>query len=269
MKLLSVFICSVLLLSSCHLFPYEQRSGVSSSLVDYLYPKGTTLKTHQEQTTHLKLPLTVGLAFVPTSGHSSSFPEAKKIELLEKVKDKFSQLDYIREITVIPDTYMKYSHGFQGIDRISRVYGFDIIALVSYDQVINTMANNASILYWTIVGAYIVPGNSNYSRTFIDTAIFDVKARKLLFRAPGVSDIDKLSTMIGADKATQELQEQGFSVAMDDMTKNLETELEKFKQKIKQTKNITISNRKGYGGHGSADWLLLLLLGWLVVKKTR
>ena len=269
MKLLFILIYTISL-SSCFLFPYEQRSGVSSSLVDYLYPEGTTPKNHQEKITHLKLPLTVGLAFVPTSKHSSSFPEAKKLELLEKAKNKFDKLDYVSEIIVIPDTYMKSSKGFQGVGQIARVYGLDIIALVSYDQVINTTANNASIFYWTIIGAYIIPGNSNSSTTFIDTAVFDVSSRKLLFRAPGVSEIDKLSTMVGADQTTRELQEQGFVIAMDDMTKNLETELEKFKQKIKKEKNVTISHRDGYGGGGATDWmLLLLLLGWLIVKKVR
>ena len=62
------------------------------------------------------------------------------------------------------------------------------MALVSYDQVANTSEKTSSLLYWTIVGAYVVKGNKNDVQTFVDTAVFDMATRKLLFRAPGVSD---------------------------------------------------------------------------------
>ena len=143
----------VSLLTSCATyFGQDGRRGVSSSLVDYLYPDGQIPPKHEETTPHLRLPLTVGLAFVPSQeGTSFALPEAKKTQLLEEVKQKFLGLDYVKEITIVPETYMRSSKGFEGVGQIARLYGLDIVALVSYDQVAVTSETKSSILYWTIV----------------------------------------------------------------------------------------------------------------------
>ena len=118
-----LFAVIALFLTSCaSYFGQEGRRGVSSSLVDYLYPDGQVPPKHEETTPHLRLPLTVGLAFVPSQkGTSFSLPEAKKTQLLEEVKQKFSGLDYVKEITIVPETYMRSSKGFEGVGQIARL----------------------------------------------------------------------------------------------------------------------------------------------------
>jgi rhombotail lipoprotein len=37
----------------------------------------------------------------------------------------------------------------------------------------------------------------NSIQTFVDTSVFDIKSRKMLFRAPGLNKITKRSTAIG------------------------------------------------------------------------
>ncbi len=178
-----LLVVAALLLTSCATyFGHEGRRGVSSSLVDYLYPDGQVPPKHEETIPHLRLPLTVGLAFVPPPKNTPfSLPEAKKTQLLEEVKQNFVGLDYVKEIVIVPETYMRSSKGFEGVGQVARLYGLDIVALVSYDQVAVTSEMKSSILYWTIVGAYFIKGNQNQATTFVDTAVFDVNSRKMLF----------------------------------------------------------------------------------------
>lgn len=263
---------SALLLAACGTyFGPDGRRGVSSSLVDYLYPDGQVPPKHEETIPHLKLPLTVGLAFVPSQrGESIMLPEANKTKLLEGVKQKFVGLDYVKEIIVIPETYMRSSKGFEGVGQVARLYGLDIVALVSYDQVAVTSETKSSVLYWTIVGAYFIKGNQNLATTFVDTAVFDVNSRKLLLRAPGVSDVQQTSTLVEVDKSQREAREKGFELAMADMSNNLAIELDRFKERIKEDKSVQVTHREGYGGGGGIQLpIFLILVGFAVVRLIR
>ncbi len=261
-------VIAVFLTSCSSYWGQDGRRGVSSSLVDYLYPDGQVPPKHEETTPHLRLPLTVGLAFVPSQiGTSFSLPEAKKTQLLEEVKQKFVGLDYVKEIAIVPETYMRSSKGFEGVGQIARLYGLDIVALVSYDQVAVTTETKSSVLYWTIVGAYFIKGNQNQATTFVDTAVFDVNSRKMLFRAPGVSDLQQSSTLVEVNKVNREAREKGFVLAMADMSKNLAVELDRFKEKIKEDKSVQISHRQGYGGGGGIQWPFLLILAVLAFLR--
>lgn len=257
----------VLTFSSCAGFYGGSQRGVSSSLVDYLYPDGKTPSKHEQSTPHLQIPLTVGLAFVPTKFSShQTLPEAKKNELLEQVKQKFVGLDYVKEIVIVPETYMRSSKGFNGVGQLARLYGLDVVALVSYDQVSVTSERRRSFLYWTIVGAYIIKGNKSNTTTFVDTAVFDVNSNKLLLRAPGVSELEKSSTLIELGKTNRDLRHEGFELAMTDMSNNLATELELFRARIKEDKSVQVSSRNG--GGGGTPWQVLLFLVSLVIIRT-
>ena len=264
-----LFAVLALLLASCATyFGQEGRRGVSGSLVDYLYPDGQVPPKHEETTPYLRLPLTVGLAFVPPQeGTSFSLPEARKTQLLEEVRQKFVGLDYVKEIIIVPETYMRSSKGFEGVGQIARLYGLDIVALVSYDQVAVTSETKSSVLYWTIVGAYFIKGNQNQATTFVDTAVFDVNSRKMLFRAPGVSDIQQSSTLVEVNQVNREARERGFELAMADMSNNLAVELDRFREKIKEDKSVQITHREGYGGGGAIQWPFLLLLAGLAILR--
>lgn len=236
------------------------RQGVSSSLVDFLYPRGES-PNMQETTPHLQLPLRVGLAFVPGQARQV-LPEQRKIELLNRVKAAFEQREFISRIEVIPDTYLRSGKGFETVDQVARLYGLDVMALVSYDQMVYAEDTAASLLYWTIVGAYVIKGSRNDVRTFVDTAVFDVKSRELLFRAPGVDHFEAKSTLVGSIKTIRKAREEGFDRAMADMTGNLQQSLDGFVERVKREQVAQVSYRKGYSGGGGAvgGGLLLLLL---------
>lgn len=264
---LTLILATALYLTACTTgFGGDGRRGVSSSLVDYLYPEGEVPPKYEETVPHLRLPLTVGLAFVPSQQNSAfELSEARKMQLLEQVRQKFSALDYVREITIIPDTYMRSAKGFTGAQQIARLYGLDVMALVSYDQVASSTETKSSLLYWTIVGAYLIKGNENQVTTFVDTAVFDMQSRKMLLRAPGVSETKLSSTLVEVGKVNRKARDQDFELAMQDMSDNLTFELDRFKQRVKQDKSVELSHRAGYGGGGALQWPLVMLLAGLAL----
>lgn len=241
----------------------ETRKGVSSSLVDYLYPKGEEPPALTPRTPRLELPLRAGIAFVPARSESSQvLSEASKTQLLNQVKAAFIDREYIQHIEVIPETYLRANSGFPGMQQVARLYGVDVMALVSYDQVTATDDTRASILYWTIVGAYFVPATENEVQTFVDTAVFDVPTGALLFRAPGTDKRQSQTTAVQSTERMREDRTAGFSAAMSDMTGNLSTELDRFEDRLEEEPQLAeVKWQKGSGGGmGGLSWELLLFV---------
>ena len=256
----------IMLLSACTTLMQQftdqgMRRGVSSSLVEYLYPKGETPPEFDEKTPELNLPLRVGIAFVPSFADDSiALTATHKSELLNKVKSSFADKTYIHEIIIIPETYMRSNHGFDSVDQVARLYGLDIIALISYDQVIYTDDTRASILYWTIVGAYFINGSKNDINTFVDVAIFDIESHKLLLRAPGTDEVIAKSALINSSEKLRIARQKSFATAIDNLSINLDAELTSFKERIKKDKSVEIAYRPGFsGGGGSMGWITLIL----------
>ncbi|UCG73712.1 MAG: rhombotarget lipoprotein [Chromatiales bacterium] len=242
----------------------ETRQGVSSSLVDYLYPKGEKPAELEPGTPRLELPLRVGIAFVPAASASSQvLSEATKTELLNEVRSAFIDREYIQHIEVIPETYLSANSGLSGMQQVARLYGVDVMALVSYDQVVATDDTQASILYWTIVGAYFIPATENEVQTFVDTAVFDVRTGTLLFRAPGTDKRQSQTTAVQSMEQMREDRTGGFAAAMGDMTSNLSTELTRFEDRLEEEPQLAdVQWQEGSrgGGVGSLGCELLLLL---------
>lgn len=263
-------IVSIFAISACSslLSNNTNKSTVSSSLMDFLYPEESSRAEHSPEIPLLKLPVKVGLAFVPsTSWRANGVSSSQQIELLENVKKSFLQYDFINNIEIIPSDYLKGGEGFETLEQVSRLYDVDVMALVSYDQVTQSMEKKAALLYWTIVGMYVIPANDNSVQTFVDTAVFDVKSRKMLFRAPGISKLEESSTAIKVDAVMAKKSAEGFGLAVDDMNKNLDAELARFRTRVKEEKVAKIERRPGYTG-GSMTWAtLFVLFGAIAMKR--
>jgi len=268
-----------LLTASCA----NQKVNTKSSVMDYLYP--SSADTYIEPSLpHLNLPLRVGIAFVPESTdrsyshnfwtgrtYSGGLTEAKKTELLDEIASNFNQFDFVGSIEVIPTAYLTPRGGFSNLSQIKTMYGIDVIALVSYDQVQFTDEGMLSLSYWTIVGAYVVSGEKNDTSTLMDTVIYDIESKKLLFRAPGTSHVTGTSTPVNLSEELRADSIKGFESATKMMTKNLKTQLTKFKESIKDNPNqAQVTYRDGYtGGGGALQWPFLLLLVGLTAWRYR
>jgi len=251
------------------------RQGVSSSVVDYLYPKGAKFEPAQEGVPEVRLPARVGLMFVPSARTPAGLTGADRQQLLEKVRDTFKSQPFIERIEIVPDVYLRPGGGFENLEQLARLQGFDIVALVSYDQVADTGDTAASFLYWTIIGAYTVPATRNQVSTFVETTVFDVASRTMLLRAPGQDQRDAGSTAIRAMDARDALGRASFQAAMADMTTNLDGAIAGFRERVRNEGQVKLVDRsggswKGRGGGGSMQgWELAALLAALALLIAR
>jgi len=265
-------VLAVLLATSCG----GQQVRHKSSVVDYLYPNSSDL-TVEPSIPKLNIPVDVGVAFVPSQGsdasgrnywtgrenNSTTLTEAKKTELLESIAGHFAQYEFVRNIEIIPSQYLTHGGGFDNLSQIKTMYGVDVIALVSYDQIQFTDEGMLSLTYWTIVGAYVFSGEKNDTSTLMDTVVYDISSKKMLFRAPGTSLIKGSSTPVNLSEELRDDSVKGFEVATQEMITNLDLQLGVFKEKIKKRPEdvqITYSPSYSGGGGGGALGLLDILL---------
>lgn len=271
----AVLFCGIALVAGC-----ATQSRYYSSAVEYLYPTDKDTKI-QPSVPVMKLPLKVAIAFVPDASQRRSrvfwqglFPgatrqpagmaltEKQKIDLMQKVSTYFKKYPYVGNIDIIPSAYLTPAGGFSNLDQLRTMYGVDVVALLAYDQVQFTDEGAASFLYWTVVGAYVIPGEKNTTQTMLDAVVYDIKSRKMLFRAPGTSQIKGSATPVNLTEELRRDSEQGFEQAADNLVKNLDAQLSLFKDKVKASpQEYKVVHRKGYtGGGGSSDILFLVML---------
>lgn len=250
-----VLLCATLAmgtLSGCATW-FDKHSRVQrGTVVEYLYPKGDR-PTLAPTVPELRLPLRVGIAFVPGE-RFGDLSEAERDQLLNRIKSAFANRPYISAIEVIPSAYLRAGGGFDNLEQAARLFNVDVVTLLSYDQVQFNDSSRLSLLYWTIVGAYLVNGDQYDVNTLVDASVFDVKSRNLLFRAPGTSQIKGSSPMVKFSEASRAARSEGFSQAIDSLIPQLDKQLETFKVRVKEEKVARIVEKPGYSGsHRGGD----------------
>lgn len=250
-----------------------------SSVVDYLYPEKSD-PVERPAVPVMSIPMKVAIAFVPDidSQRQRTFwqglqkdgvrdstglvlTEQQKLDLMQEVSGHFRKYPYIGSIEIIPSAYLMRKGSFANLDQIRTMYGVDAVALLAYDQVQFTDEGAASFLYWTIVGAYVVPGEKNATHTMMDAVIYDIKSRKMLFRAPGLSQVKGTATPVNLSEELRHDSEQGFQEAAKDLVKNLDSQLVLFTDKVKkEPAEYNVVHRQGYTGGGSLGGIILALL---------
>ncbi len=256
---------------------WGQRSAQGTSVMQYLYPKEPDHIEFASVPTTLSLPLRVGIAFVPrggVGGHwvvDSDFSEQKKQELMATVAAEFRALPYVAAIELIPSTYLRPGGGFENLKQVKAMFGVDVVALVAYDQVQFTSENMLSLAYWTIVGAYVVKGERNDTQTLMETVVMDVTSRRMLFRAPGTSQVKASSTAVGHADALRRDSEAGFDAATMMMIDNLKAELDAFRERLKtQPEEFKVVHKPGYTGAGAfGPWGAVAVVGLIGVAAWR
>jgi len=239
----------------------KPQSHTATSAVEFLYPNERE-PVVAPGVPVLALPLRVGIAFVPGNTGNLALTEKKKNDLLDEVANHFRKLPFVKSIEVIPSAYLRPRGSFANLEQIHTMYGVDVIALVSYDQAQFTDQGLLSLTYWTIVGAYVVKGQKNDTHTMLDTVVYDIKSRKLLFRAPGLSEVKARSTLVNMSEQLRANSEAGVAQATTDMIGNLDTQLVGFQAKVKERpEEFRVVRTEGYRGGGAVDLWLLALLG--------
>lgn len=270
-RYIAVIVALAVLVSGCVTWWPRTQQKQSGSVVDYLYGKNEPVAMKPEVTT-LKLPVRVGIAFVPSpTWNQGHVPEAEQIRMLTKVKDAFTQHAFIGGIEVIPSTYLRPGGGFANLEQAARMFNVDVVALLSYDQIQFNDSNALSVLYWTVIGAYIVHGDQYDIHTMLEATVFDVASRKLLFRAPGVSNVKGGASLASFSERARAARLDGYGQALEQLIPSLQRELEGFRERVKTDANVRIEHRPGYRGGGDVGWfgVLLALVMLIAVRRAR
>jgi rhombotail lipoprotein len=217
-----------------------------SSALEYLYPRGVDARPPADVT--LRLPVRVGVAFAPARpAYRDRFTASQKQALLERVAAAFRGRQGIGSVEVIPPGYLTSppappsnpppsggappaGDGFVELDRVKAAFGIDLVALISYDQMQFSETGRSSWAYWTIVGAYVIKGEKNETRTLMDAVVYDVPSRALLFHASGNSTVAAAATPVDVDRVLRQHSEEGFETATSDLIASLGTALAQFQQ---------------------------------------
>lgn len=244
----------ILALSGC----MTTQTRRHSSVVEYLYPEGTKVAQPAKNSV-LSLPLDIGVAFVPAKEDRwrHELSQQQKTELMRDVSSQFEALDFVKSIQIIPTIYLKPGGGFTNVDQIGTIYGLDVIALISYDQTQFIEEGVGSLANWTLVGSYVVPGQKHDTHTMVDLAVYDIKSRIFLFRAPGTSQVKGRATEAYGDIKTRKDSVEGFEQACEMLKTNLDTELLAFRERVKEGgTSVSLAYKDGYTGAGSIDALV-------------
>lgn len=268
MKIIFLLLLSGVVLTGC----MSTKVNRSSSIVEYLYPNSEK-HIEKESIPHLRLPLRVGIAFVPENARNSmTLTEIDKTNIMKKVSRNFKKFSFVQSIEIIPSAYLSQNGSFTNLDQIKKMYNIDIIALVSFDQTQFTDQSFLSFTYWTIIGAYIIPAEKNDTHTMLDAVVYDINSRKMLFRAPGMHKTKSNATPINLSEQLRKDSAIGFEEARKELIKNLEIQLNTFRNKVKNNPNAyKVIKSKNYTGGGSIDsffLLFLLLIGsYMMIQK--
>jgi rhombotail lipoprotein len=252
-------------LSGCTVM-HTQSHG-SSSLVSFLYPVKGLPPPAENAIPELRVPMRVGLAMLPSkySYDEGPFDPTLKLELLERIRERFLSRRFVSEIVVIPDYYLTHDRGFVGLEGVQRLYDVDVIALVSFDQVTHQDDNPLSLGYLTIVGAWVLPGTSHETTTLVDLAVVDPATRSLVLRAGGTDTKAGSATIVNVDRESRKDGATGFLDAGDQMIEHFDAALTAFESEVRAgTANVRVVSRDGSGGGGAfgiVEALVLLTVG--------
>ena len=260
----------LLLLSGC--LSTSRHNHYRSSLLDYLSPRGEEI---QHRPARLQLPLRIGVAFVP-GGNGTTLDAASEQRLLDIVRKSFAGREWVGELRTIPSSYLQPRGGFENLEQVASLFDVSVIALISVDQIQFNDPTALSVLYISIVGQYLLPGDRNDTRTLIDVAVMDVASHSLLLRAPGTSRLRGISTAYESQQRLRSKSDEGLRTAMVDLTHNLDSEVGAFKTSVSsgERKDVDIVSRSGVsfsagGGFGLGFTLLALVLGCIAAREGR
>jgi rhombotail lipoprotein len=216
-------------------------------MLTYLFPGKEQPAPQPDTVAEIKVPFRVGIAFVPDDGNAQfRLSETERLRLSGLVRDAFANYPFISQIEAVPSLYLEKGGGFANLDRVAALLRLDVIALISFDQVQYAGANRWSFLYWTGVGAYVVEGDKYDVMTAVETAVFDVRSRRMLMRASGTSTVKGEATWVGFAERSRQARAESFGSALPQMTKGLQGEVQAFRERAPKDPMIKLVLPPGY-----------------------
>jgi rhombotail lipoprotein len=242
-----LFVALCVALAGCASMEKSTRQRQVASVLTFLFPGAEAPPPPSDKVAVLNVPFRIGVAFVPDQADAAfRLSEADRLKLAGQVRDAFARYPFIREIEAVPSLYLEPGGGFANLDRIASLLRLDVIALISYDQVQHAGASGWSFLYWTGIGAYVIEGDKYDVLTAVETAVFDVRSRRLLMRAAGTSTLKGSATMVGFSEAARAARTRSFDEAIKQMVGNLHGEVRAFRERAPKDPMVKLVLPPGY-----------------------
>lgn len=232
-------LCAVLMAST--VTACTQQITARSNPLNYVYPPHAQ-KVVTPAPTQLRLPLRIGIAFVPDapieshasipwglSSQRNGLSEADKVRLMDRVAERFKSYKFVQSINILPSQALTDSGGFAELEKLGTIYGIDVIALLSYNQNQYSDPSKKSLAYWTGIGLYVVNGDRTETQTVLNAMVFDIASRRLLFHGHGASELDNVATATKLSKRFRVDSATGYAQAADTMMANLDKALDHFR----------------------------------------
>lgn len=177
----------------------QRQSDLASFLFSGKQPQAPAQKAP------LQLPARVGVAFVPGDPASSNLPETTKKEVIETVRSQLAKhTKYVAGAQAIPSIYLMPRGGVQNLEQVAQQFGVDVIVILGANQFQQHERNAlAAFLDVTIIGQYLIPGNTVDTATVLEAAVYHVPSRALIFRTDGANKKKSRSTDYGSSQTAQ------------------------------------------------------------------
>jgi rhombotail lipoprotein len=234
-------------LAACASMEKTTKQRQVASMLAYLFPGSEQPAVQPDTVAVLNIPFRVGVAFVPDNGPPEfRLSEAERLRLAGQVRDVFASYPFISQIEAVPSLYLEAGGGFANLERVASLLRLDVIALISFDQAQFSGASGWSFLYWTGVGAYVVEGDMYDVLTAVETAVFDVRSRRMLMHASGTSTVKGSATWVGFAERSRNARVESFGTAVQQMTTNLQREVQAFRERAPTDPKIRLVLPPGY-----------------------
>jgi rhombotail lipoprotein len=222
--------------------PPPARSGA----LDYLTRKGC--EGVDDADVKVKVPARIGVALppaetsdaaakagLPPTAHrvaATTIPDARRQDLVTRVVDSIRQREGIGPVQVVPTSYLSAGGGFAELGRAGSSFGFDLVAVVSWDQFRFDGEGRAAFDFGTLEGERAVEGGPDETVTVMDAALFDVATRALLVRVAGDSRVKASKIAASTPEGLRDTSLAGFDDALKDLTGKLDAAMTEFTGKL-------------------------------------
>jgi rhombotail lipoprotein len=234
--LLLLAAAAALLLSACAGTIQHRRQSVGLTASSGPETEGAVAQSPRPL--ELKVPLRVGIAFAPAADADKDLPSQLKQKLLVEVRAAFEDLAFVEAVEVIPPTFVARHAEYQGLAAAARTFRLDALALLTYDQEQFSATSNWSLLYWTVVGAYLVPGEKGETRTLLAASVLDLPSRSLLLHATGSDHASNRSSPVAVERAVREAGQASFERATAALIADLRKQLDRVQSDLREGRNL-------------------------------
>jgi rhombotail lipoprotein len=240
-----MLLAAALVLAGCGSMLEQNRTvHYSSSLYSYLNTNETRLANSPAPAAG---PLKIAIAFVPPQYSSTAVGKASipgeslalndNMTLLQQIADEFKACPSVKSVELLPSTYLSPGGGFENLKHIGATFGVNTIVLIAYDQTQFSDEGLAAFSYWTIIGAYLVPGERNSTVTVLEAGMYDIAGERMLMRVSGTSTLKGSATPVNLSEELRADSKRGFETATTNLVSTLKTELNRFSEQREKPVN--------------------------------